>query len=156
MCRYVKGQKIELWRIESGDHPHRVVEQVVVTVTGFSGQDNHGDGHKLLAVDSIGQQFEKNRPTFSPQNFLEIVDVWTRVDSPQELWREAVLAATYAYHNQHRFKYSNGHDHEVKPSGGAVYCKQHHIWQHAGWPCPERGRKAKIELAEGELIHADA
>ncbi len=143
MCRYEKGQKLLLWRIESERHPHRVVEEVTVTIERFVGIDRHGQGLSLLALDEKRRPFFKTRPYFTPQEFLECRHIWWQFSAESELWVEATIAATYAY----PLHYSDGHSHEVKPKGDVTYCQTHHVWHYAAWPCPDRGHKACRESA---------
>ena len=62
MCRYLIGQKIELWKIEGGKHPHRVVDRRIVTIGGFVGTDEKGDPLSLQATDCRKREYYKPRP----------------------------------------------------------------------------------------------
>lgn len=141
MCRYVTGQKIELWHIRSKKHPHRVDERVFVTITDMPGHGTPQGTQKLIAHTSDGRQFLKIRPRGLGEGTLEIFTLWHLVSGPpEEVWLEAVQAANTAHHQSHPFHYSDGHGHDIKPLPEAWYCRRHHNWEYKGQLCPDNER----------------
>ena len=142
MCRYVIGQKIELWHIEGGKHPHRVDQRLFVTVSDLPVEQIRTGTRiqKLVAHDLDGRRFEKLKADWMGEGALSIFMKWQQIDAEQTIaWIEAVYAVNYAYHNARPFHYWDGHGHELKPAGGAHYCKVHHVWEQVGLPCPDSG-----------------
>ena len=142
MCRYHIGQKIEMWRIQGGKYPHRVLSRRVVTIRTFLGKDNHGDIRGLVAVDCRRRVYIKTRPQWTALGLLELRPSWGRFGGPRETWVEAVVALTHAFHSSRPFHYSDGHGHEMKPTGRFQFCRKHHLFTHRGWQCVDRGMPA--------------